>query len=287
MTDALIVIVGTTASGKTALALELAEKFGGEVICADSRTVYRGMDIGTAKPTLEEQERVAHHLIDVVDPNERFSAAQFKEQAIAAIADIHSRGKLPILVGGTGLYIDAVIFDFQFVEIKDESLRQTLEQLSVEELQREITRLGYVMPENSKNKRYLVRTIERHGETGSKRELRPNTVAIGIAASREVIRQRIENRVEAMFAEGFVDEAKSLVRVFGETAPAFLATGYKAVIPYLRGEISIEQAKADFVKNDYHLAKRQETWFKRNKSIQWVTNPSTAVDITTTFLNNY
>lgn len=286
MTDALIVIVGTTASGKTALALELAEKFGGEVICADSRTVYRGMDIGTAKPTLEEQERVAHHLIDVVDPNERFSAAQFKEQAIAAIADIHSRGKLPILVGGTGLYIDAVIFDFQFVEIKDESLRQTLEQLSVEELQREITRLGYVMPENSKNKRYLVRTIERHGETGSKRELRPNTVAIGIAASREVIRQRIENRVEAMFAEGFVDEAKSLVRVFGETAPAFLAPGYKAVIPYLRGEISIEQAKADFVKNDYHLAKRQETWFKRNKSIQWVNDRSEGVDLVTTFLNN-
>ena len=286
MTDALIVIVGTTASGKTALALELAEKFGGEVICADSRTVYRGMDIGTAKPTLEEQERVAHHLIDVVDPNERFSAAQFKEQAIAAIADIHSRGKLPILVGGTGLYIDAVIFDFQFVEIKDESLRQTLEQLSVEELQREITRLGYVMPENSKNKRYLVRTIERHGETGSKRELRPNTVAIGIAASREVIRQRIENRVEAMFAEGFVDEAKSLVRAFGETAPAFLAPGYKAVIPYLRGEISIEQAKADFVKNDYHLAKRQETWFKRNKSIQWVNDRSEGVDLVTTFLNN-
>ena len=286
MTDALIVIVGTTASGKTALALELAEKFGGEVICADSRTVYRGMDIGTAKPTLEEQERVAHHLIDVVDPNERFSAAQFKEQAIAAIADIHSRGKLPILVGGTGLYVDAVIFDFQFVEIKDESLRQTLEQLSVEELQREITRLGYVMPENSKNKRYLVRTIERHGETGSKRELRPNTVAIGIAASREVIRQRIENRVEAMFAEGFVDEAKSLVRAFGETAPAFLAPGYKAVIPYLRGEISIEQAKADFVKNDYHLAKRQETWFKRNKSIQWVNDRSEGVDLVTTFLNN-
>ena len=286
MTDALIVIVGTTASGKTALALELAEKFGGEVICADSRTIYRGMDIGTAKPTLEERERIAHHLIDVIDPNERFSAAQFKEQAIAAIADIHSRGKLPILVGGTGLYIDAVIFDFQFVETKDESLRQALDQLSVEELQREITRLGYVMPENSKNKRYLVRMIERHGETGSKRELRPNTAVIGIAADREVIRQRIENRVDAMFAEGFVDEAKSLVRAVGETAPAFLAPGYKAIMPYLRGEISIEQAKAGFVKNDYCLAKRQETWFKRNKSIQWVSDRSKAVDLVTTFLNN-
>lgn len=282
----LVVIVGQTASGKTALALELAEKFNGEIICADSRTVYRGMDIGTAKPTIDEQTKIPHHCIDLVDPNETFSVAQFKTCALEAVEDISERGKLPIMVGGTGLYIDAVLFDYTFGDEPDYKLRAELSEKTIDELQMIIKDFGYEMPENSRNKRYLIRTIEREGKTGGRKALRPNTSVIGLAIEPEIVKTRIAQRVDAMIAAGFIDEYKMLRAQYDAASPGFLAPGYKAFSSYIDGAISLDEAKALFVRNDWQLAKRQRTWFKRNQSVQWVHDHSKAVDIVTTFLNN-
>ena len=141
------------------------------------------------------------------------------------------------------------------------------------------------MPENRRNKRYLIRTIEREGVVGSKSELRPNTLVLGLQVDPDVVRQRVETRVSAMLAAGFVDEVRGLLARYDESAPGFRAPGYKAFIPYVRGEISLAEATARFVQNDTHLAKRQRTWFRRNHCIQWVSDRSKAVDLTTTFLN--
>ena len=285
MTAPLIVILGETASGKSALALELAKRFGGEIICADSRTIYRGMNIGTAKPSDEEREHVPHHLLDVIDPDQTFSAADFKTQALAAIESISSQGRLPILVGGTGLYIDAVLFDFGFGASADLKLREKLETKTVDELQAIVIEKGYQMPENDKNKRYLIRTIERRGVVGTKNQGRPNTLVLGLTVEPEELKQRIKNRVDAMLHAGFIDEYRALYERYGEGAPGFRAPGYKAFLPYMQGRASVEQAKAEFARNDWRLAKRQRTWFKRNKTIQWLTDRSNAVDIVTSFLN--
>lgn len=284
----LIVILGETASGKSALALELAHQFGGEIICADSRTIYRAIDIGTAKPTDADQMLVPHHLLDVVEPNEPFSAAQFKELAVQAIDDIVRRGKVPFLVGGTGLYIDTVLFDFQFRDTTNPELRARFEKLGVEELQSEIVRRGYVMPENNRNKRYLVRTLETGGAKSARTEARPNTLILRKCVHPDELNQRIIKRVDVMIAAGFVHECQQLIERYGENAPGLNAPGYKAFKPYLRGECSLEQAKAQFILNDLHLAKKQRTWLRRKiyqNVIQYVTNREQAVDLVTTFLN--
>lgn len=284
----LIVILGETASGKSALALELAQQCGGEIICADSRTIYKGMDIGTAKPTPAEQELVLHHLLDVVEPSEAFSAAQFKTQAVWAINDITSRGKVPFLVGGTGLYIDSVLFDFQFRSAVDPIRRARLEQLSIEELQSQINQQGYLMPENNRNKRYLIRTLETGGLKSERSELRQNTLVIGKHVDHEVLERRIIDRVDAMIAAGFVDECRQLIERYGEDAPGLNATGYKAFLPCMRGECTLDQATDQFVLNDLHLAKKQRTWFRRKiyqNVIQYVANREQAVDLVTTYLN--
>ena len=281
----LIVIVGSTASGKTALALDIAEKFAGEIICADSRTIYKGMNIGTAKPTAEERARVPHHCIDLINPDEAFSAADFKQCALEAIQDIHRRGKVPILVGGTGLYVDAVLFDYQFGEQADPVLRAELSTKTVEELQECIRQYGYVMPENKQNKRYLVRVIERRGDAGGRSVFRQNTVVIGLGVDRDVLRTRITNRVDAMLQNGFIEECRELSAKFPAESLGFLAPGYKAFMPYMRGECTLEQARDVFVRGDVRLAKRQQTWFRRNESIQWVNDRSEAVELVTTFLN--
>lgn len=284
----LIVILGETASGKSALALELAQQFDGEIICADSRTIYKGMDIGTAKPTATEQMLIPHHLLDVVEPSESFSAAQFKTLALRAIDDITARGRVPFIVGGTGLYIDSVLFDFQFRNDINPEVRAMFEPLSVEELQSEITWRGYAMPENNRNKRYLIRTLETAGAQPERAELRQNTLIIGKYITRDVLERRIVERVDAMVTAGFVDECRRLIERYGEDVPGLNATGHRAFVPYLRGECTPEQAKAQFVRNDLHLAKKQRTWFRRKiyqNVIQYVANREQAVDLVTTHLN--
>lgn len=284
----LIVIVGQTASGKTALSLELAERFNGEIIAADSRTVYRGLDIGTAKPTSSEQARVPHHLIDVVTPDQAFTAADFKRLANQAIADITSRGKLPIMVGGSGLYVDAVLYDYQFRPLADPAERQRLAEMSVAQLQAEIVAKNLPMPTNASNPRHLSRVLETGQLAAERHDLRPDTLVLGLQLDREALNQRITERVETMFAAGVVDEARQLLAQYGPDVPALETPGYTALRQYLAGDLSLDQAKQAFVHNDQQLAKRQATWFKRNNSIQWLPQQGTiakSVDLVTTFLN--
>lgn len=233
----IVVIVGETASGKSALAMQLAERFDGEIICADSRTVYKGMNVGTAKPGAEERTRVKHHLLDVVTPEQDFTAAQFKSAAQKAIISIVKKGKLPIMVGGTGLYIDGLLYDFGFEKKLD------------------------------------------------KKTLRPNTLLIGLVVDRQVIKERITNRVEAMIENGLEAEVRRLVKKYGWHAKAMTAIGYREFQPYFAGLQTQEDTKKQIERDTILYAKRQRTWFKRNESIHWLDDPREVVDLVTTFLN--
>ncbi len=282
----LIAIVGETASGKSALALELAQMFNGEVIAADSRTVYAGLDIGTAKPTAEEQRAVRHHLLDVVTPDQSFSAAEFKSQASEAIADIAARGKVPFLVGGTGLYVDAVLYNFSFRGgPPGPALRKKLQSLSVDELQALILEKNLATPNNSQNPRHLIRALEANGLPDERQPLRPNTLIIGLEVERDILRATITRRVERMIEQGFIDEAKAAFTRYDPDVPGLQGTGYKAFRSYLDSHIDLETAKQQFVQNDMRLAKRQRTWFRRNADIKWICKKAEAVDLITTFLN--
>lgn len=282
----LIVIVGQTASGKTAMALELARRFKGEIIAADSRTVYRGMDIGTAKPTLQERQEIPHHLIDVVDPNQSFNAERFQHMARQAIHEISLREHIPFLVGGTGLYVDSVIYDFDFQGgDTDLQLRAELERLSVTELQERIVTSGLALPVNERNPRHLIRTIERNGAEPRKHPLRPHTLVLGLSADPEVLKQKISLRVQDMVARGLVEEVERLSSRYGWDVPALQAPAYKAFRSYIEGVNSLEDAERHFIQQDVQYAKRQKTWFRRNNDIRWISNMEDAVDIVTTFLN--
>jgi tRNA dimethylallyltransferase len=282
----LVAIVGETASGKSALALHLAEVFGGEIICADSRTIYTGMDIGTAKPTAADRSLIPHHILDVVSPDQRFSAADFKAQAEAAIADIHTRGKLPIIVGGTGLYVDAVLYDFAFRSPADPKQREELEKMSVEQLQQALTEKEIALPNNPQNPRHLIRALETGGEPSERKPLRGETLVLGLKIDRELLEQRIENRIDDMITTGLLEEIETLAQKYSWDAPGLQAPGYRAFRPYFAGEIDIETAKKQFARNDTQLAKRQRTWFKRNEDIQWVSDFEQAKELVQNLLQD-
>jgi tRNA dimethylallyltransferase len=284
----LIVILGTTGSGKTALGLDLALAFNGEIIAADSRTVYKGMDISTAKPSPMERRRVPHYLIDIVSPNQSFTVADFKRQAGTAIGKIASRGKVPFVVGGSGLYIDALLYDFTLrPTLIDPSLRNELYAKSVDELRQYILDDGLQLPTDSKNPRRLVRTIEAGGATSQRTRLRPNTLLLGLYADRTILAQRIAARVDGMVDAGLVDELRELASNYGWEAPALQTPGCKAFRKFLQGAVDLNEAKASFVRNDMNLARRQYTWFKRNKEVHWITSKESAVELVTTSLNKY
>lgn len=267
----LVVIVGPTASGKTALAIELAERYGGEIICADSRTVYKGMDIGTAKPTPEEQARVPHWGLDLVEPGERFTAADFKDYTVAKMSEIRARGHIPFLVGGTGLYVDAVLFDYQFGADAHSDIRTSLETLSVEQLQNYCIKNNIELPENRQNKRYLIRTIEQQGVNRKRSaEVLANTIVVGISTDREILRRRIEVRTEQLFANGVVEEAKTLGKKYGWDSEAMTGNIYPVIHRYLQGMLTLQEAKEVFTTRDWQLAKRQVTWLRRNPYIGWL-----------------
>lgn len=272
MTDSLplVVIVGPTASGKTSLAIKLAEQLDGEIVCADSRTIYRGLDIGTAKPTLNEQARVKHWGLDLVSPDERFTVADYQIYARSKIDDIRSRGKTPFLVGGTGLYIDSVVFNYNFAVDKVINNRGNLEKMTIEELHLYCHKNNIKLPENVKNKRYVVRAIERNGINNS-RSLQPisNTIIVGITTDKIILKNRIETRVEQMFNSGVVDEARALSKKYGWDSEAMKSNAYRIIKDYLDDKMSLEEAKSKIITSDWHLAKRQLTWLKRNTFIQW------------------
>lgn len=267
----LIVITGPTASGKTGLALELAHKYGGEIICADSRTVYTGMDIGTAKPNQKERLFVPHHLLDVVQPNERFTAADFQRLARGAIADIRKRGKVPFLVGGTGLYIDSVILSFEFGVDSDPEKRKLLERKSVEELVTLIKEQQLELPYNLLNKRHLIRVLEQGG-VNKRRQIGPidNSYVVSISTEKNILEQRIRERTESIFADGVLEEARRLSDQYGWSAEAMTGNIYPILRDVLEGALSIEEAKERFIIRDRQLAKRQITWLKRHNFVHWL-----------------
>ncbi len=267
----LIVIVGPTASGKTALAIKLALQYDGEIVCADSRTIYKGMDIGTAKPSSEERQTVPHWGLDLVEPGERFTAADFQHYAVQKIADIRARGKVPLLVGGTGLYIDSLIFDYQFADEGDEARREYLMTLSLEELYEYCEKNNIKLPENSSNKRYIVRAIEQKGVNNRRRaEPISNSIIVGIATEKETLRTRIESRSEQLFEDGVVEEAKELGKKYGWESEAMTGNIYPLIRQYIDGTLSLDDVKRQFVTRDWQLAKRQLTWLRRNPFIRWL-----------------
>lgn len=274
----LLVIVGETASGKTALSLEIAKKWHGEVICADSRTIYRGMNIGTAKPSILEQQEVAHHLIDIVDPDEPFSAAMFKEKAQLSIREVHSRGKLPIVVGGSGMYINALIYDYSFRESPDPMKRKELEALSVEQLQDALERKGIPLPSNAKNPRHLIRNLEAGQAIMQQTKLPDGVFMIGLRQNLEVLSMRIRHRAEKMIEEGLLGEAEELYRTFGYDLPSMQAPAYRSFRGFIEHTKTYEQSFEDFITADLRLAKKQRTWFKRDQNIIWCSGPGEATN---------
>lgn len=265
----LVVVVGPTASGKSATAMRIAEEYNGEIICADSRTIYKGMDIGTAKPSEADRAAIPHWGLDLVEPGESFTAADFKYFAQQKIDDIRSRGHIPLLVGGTGLYIDGVIFDYEFVD-PDTKLREKLELLSLEELHEYCVINNIMLPENHQNRRYVVREIERKNISG-KRLMEPidNCIIVGITTERDELRTRIAARSEQLFAQGMVEEAIMLGEKYGWNSEAMTGNIYRLVRQYLDGEFDKNELKARSIISDWQLAKRQITWLKRNPFIMW------------------
>ncbi|MDB5169903.1 MAG: tRNA dimethylallyltransferase [Candidatus Saccharibacteria bacterium] len=286
----LLVIVGETASGKSAIAMRLAEQLNGELICADSWTVRRELNIGTAKPSPAERAKVPHHLLDVVGPEEDFTAAVFKRLANQAIADVTSRGKLPILVGGTGLYIDGVLYDYNFLPQGDRAARGELNELSIEALLARIDAAGLELGNvDIRNKRRLIRLLETEGAEPTKQDLRQNTLIIGLQPEREALKERITARVEAMLNAGLEEEVKLLSERYGWAAEGLKGIGYQEWQDYFLGSQTLELTRERIISSTVGLAKRQRTWFKRNKSIHWFSTPVnyTQVDeLVTTFLNN-
>ena len=271
--NTLIVITGPTASGKTGLAIKLAKLFGGEIISADSRAIYKDIDIASAKPTIEEREGVPHWGFDLVEPGERFTAADFKEYAYSKIEDILSRGKIPFLAGGTGLYIDAVLYDYEFGGEVDNAFRQKMNSKSLEELQRYILENKIRMPENSKNKRYLIRAIEKSVSVkreDCKKVDKYNAIVVGITTPRNELRQRIFQRNELFFSSGIIEEFKKNEQKYGMDSEAATVNAYPLVQKYLAGELTQQELIEKMSVRDWRLAKRQITFMKRNKDIVWL-----------------
>jgi tRNA dimethylallyltransferase len=285
MKPPLIIICGPTATGKSDLALEVAEKFGGEVINADSMQLYRGMDLGTAKLTVEERRGIPHHLLDILTVNQDASVAQYQSLARAAVDAIRERGKAAIVVGGTGLYIKAMIDEMNFPET-DPALRKKLEDeaelLGTAEL---YSRLRLLDPEAAAaiepaNTRRIIRALEVIEVTGqpysanlpSDTSLKyPEAHHYGLAMERSNLAPRIESRVHRMFDQGLVAEVEKLLgEGLLEGTTAQRAIGYAQVIAHLNGEIDIAQAKEETIVATRQYVRRQETWFKRDQRIQWI-----------------
>lgn len=283
--DKVAVVIGPTASGKTDLSIYLAKKLNGEVISGDSMQIYRGLSIGTAKATKEEMAGVPHHLIDIKNPDESFSAAEFQLLAREKIADINARGKLPIICGGTGLYIQSVLYDYEFGDdAADASVRKQIEE-EAERLGPEAIhdQLKAVDPETAaafhpNNVRRTIRALEIYrltGEPASKRrrldapDEKYEAAIVGITLDRPVLYERINRRVDAMIESGLLDEAKWLYSMKLDLAPAVQAIGYKELFPYLRGEQTLQEAGDLLKQNSRRYAKRQLTWFRNKMELDW------------------
>lgn len=284
----LVILTGPTAVGKTALSVSLAKAIGGEIISADSMQVYRHMDIGSAKVTEEEMEGVPHHLIDVLEPTEEFNVVLFQQMAKRAAAEILGRGHIPILVGGTGFYIQALLYDIDFTENdEDTALRRSLEELAGREGPEALfERLRAVDPESCEsihahNVKRVIRAIEFYEKTGKKisdhnREQRQNSPSYKSAYfvlndDRDSVYRRIDARVDLMMEKGLVEEVRALQAMGCHKGMVSMqGLGYKEILAYLEGEITLEEAVYLIKRDTRHFAKRQLTWFRREKEVIWV-----------------
>ena len=280
-----VCIMGPTAVGKTKLSIELAKKYNGEIISGDSMQVYKGMDIGTAKIKKEEMQGIPHHLLDVKEPSEAFNVAQFQELVTTCIEEIVSRGRLPIIVGGTGLYIEAVLQRYAFSEsVSDEEYRKKLETMAeeqgVEAVHHLLTTVDAESAENihPNNVRRVIRALEIYHCTGEKmsnqlkkqnKEYVYDAALVGLTMERENLYNRINLRVDQMFEEGLLAEVKQLYDAGLRDVQSIQAIGYKEIYEYFDGRVSLEQAKENLKQNSRRYAKRQFTWFRNKMDVTW------------------
>jgi len=287
MQNKIIVIIGPTASGKSALAIKIAKKFNGEIVSADSRQIYRGMNIGTAKPTKKELKSVPHYLINIKSPNQDYSVAEYKRDAVSAINKIIKSNKIPILVGGTGLYVSAIVNNLEIPEIKEnKKLRAKIEkEIKEKGLDFVFNKLAALDPEaayivDPKNPRRIIRALEIAIVSGKKFSEQRKTgkplydvLEIELNYSPEALKKRITKRIKNMIKSGLIDEVKNLVKKYGYNCKAFDSIDYREIIDYLRSHISLEQAIKQIENNTWHYAKRQMTWFKKySPKAKWVKN---------------
>ena len=281
-----IVICGPTASGKTALSIKLAKQINGEIISSDSMQIYKYMDIGTAKPDEEEMQGIKHHLIDFVEPNQRYSVAEFKKDAEKAIEEILAKGKTPIIVGGTGLYVDSLMYGIEYQDIKiDEKYREQLEQrVEKEGLQKLYEEAQEIDPEamtkiSPNDKKRILRVLEIYKSTGknktqqeveSRKEVKYDYKVFAINLEREILYEKINKRVDIMIEKGLIQEVEKLLQKYNEFPTAMQGLGYKEVVEYLQEKTTKEEMIEKLKMETRRYAKRQITWFKKNKQTIWI-----------------
>ena len=288
MKEPLIVLTGPTASGKTALSIELAKAIGGEIISADSMQVYRQMDIGTAKIRPEEMEGIPHYLVDVLEPDDPFNVVVFQQMAKAAMKKIRENGHIPIIVGGTGFYIQAILNDIDFKENEDGGYRSHLEAMAASDggPERLYEMLKEVDPKSTEkihchNTKRVIRALEyfhqtgqkisEHNEQESRKESPYNFAYFVLNRPREVLYERIDQRVDQMMEEGLVQEVRRLKdRGYDRSLVSMQGLGYKEILAYFDGELSLEEAVYILKRDTRHFAKRQLTWFKRERDVLWL-----------------
>ena len=285
--EKVIVICGPTASGKTALSIELAKQINGEIVSADSMQIYKDMDIGTAKPTQEEKQGIKHYLIDFVSPDERYSVADYKQDAKKAIREILKKGKVPIIVGGTGLYVDSLIYEIEYPNIEfDEKYREKLEkeveENGLEELYEKAKEIdNEAIQKISKNdKKRILRILEIYHATGKnkteqeiesrKKEVEFDYKVFALKWDREMLYERINKRVDIMLEQGLIEEVKSIYEKYNKFPTAMQGLGYKEVVEYLENKTTKEEMIEKIKQETRRYAKRQMTWFRKNKQTIWL-----------------
>ena len=288
MKPKVIVIVGPTASGKTALSIELAKKINGEIVSCDSMQIYKDMDIGSAKPSVEEMQGIKHYMIDIANPDERFSVAEYKKQAESAIDEILSKGKMPIVVGGTGLYADSLIYGIEYPEIKfDQQYREELEkQAETEEGLKDLYNKAKKIDEKAiqkiseNDKKRIIRILEIYHQTGKtkteleiesrKNEIKYDFKVFAINMDRQILYDRINKRVDIMIENGLIEEVENLLKKYNEFPTAMQGLGYKEVVQYFNKELTKEEMIDKIKQETRRYAKRQLTWFRKNKETIWI-----------------
>lgn len=282
-----IVICGPTASGKTALSIELAKKINGEIVSADSMQIYKYMDIGSAKPTKEEMDGIEHYMLDFVEPNIRYSVADYKKEAETCIEKILEKGKVPIVVGGTGLYVNSLIYGIEYNEIKlDKEYRDKLEKIADEEGLETLYNKALEIDETAmekiscNDKKRILRVLEIYHETGKtkteqeiesrSKEVKYNYKVFAINMDREILYDRINKRVDIMVKQGLIEEVKNLISKYDELPTAIQGLGYKETKEYIEGKITKEEMVDKIKMETRRYAKRQLTWFKKDKQTIWI-----------------